>query len=127
LEGDAKPNFAKRQMVIERGEIWWTDLPEPKGSMPGFRHPVLVIQANKFNRTQLETFVGVIITTNLRLAKMPGNVLLEPKQSGLPGGSVVNITQIVTANKTDLLEFVGTLSERKMEQIDAGLRLVFSL
>jgi mRNA interferase MazF len=127
LEGDAKPNFAERQMVIERGEIWWTDLPEPKGSMPGFRHPVLVIQADKFNRTQLETFVGVVITTNLRLAKMPGNVLLEPKQSGLPGDSVVNITQIVTANKTDLLEFVGILSERKMEQIDEGLRLVLSL
>ena len=114
-------------MVIERGEIWWTDLPEPKGSMPGFRHPVLIIQADRFNRTQLDTFVGAVITTNLRLAKMPGNVLIEPKQSGLPEDSVVNVTQIVTANKTDLLEFIGTLSERKMEQIDEGLRLVLSL
>ena len=114
-------------MVIGRGEIWWTDLPEPKGSMPGFRHPVLVVQSDGFNRTQLETFVGIVITTNLRLAKMPGNILLEPQQSGLPEESVVNITQIVTANKTDLLEFVGTLSERKMEQIDKGLRLVLSL
>ena len=114
-------------MVIERGEIWWTDLPEPKGSMPGFRHPVLVVQSNKFNQTKLETFVGVVITTNLKLAKMPGNVLLTPKQSGLREDSVVNVTQIVTANRTDLLEFVGTLSERKMEQIDHGLRLVLSL
>lgn len=114
-------------MVIERGEIWWTHLPEPKGSMPGFRHPVLVVQSDKFNRTKLETFVGVVITTNLKLAKMPGNILLDPKQSGLPEDSVVNITQIVTANKADLLEFVGTLSERKMEQIEKGLRLILSL
>lgn len=114
-------------MTIERGEIWWTDLPEPKGSMPGFRHPVLIVQSDGFNRTQLKTFVGVVITTNLRLSKMPGNILLESKQSGLPEDSVVNVTQIVTANKTDLLEFVGTLSERKMEQVDRGLRLVLSL
>ena len=114
-------------MVIERGEIWWTDLPEPKGSMPGFRHPVLIIQANEFNQTRLETFVGAVITSNLRLAKMPGNVLLTPKQSGLSVESVVNITQIVTANKTDLFEFVGVISERKMEQIDKGLRLVLNL
>ena len=114
-------------MVIERGEIWWTDLPEPKGSMSSFRHPVVIVQSDKFNQTQLETFIGVVITTNLRLSKMPGNVLLEPKQSGLPEISVVNVTQIVIANKTDLLEFVGMLSERKMEQVEKGLRLVLSL
>lgn len=114
-------------MVIERGEIWWTDLPEPKGSMPGFRHPVLIIQADEFNQTRLETFIGAVITSNLRLANMPGNVLLTPKQSGLSVDSVVNITQIVTANKSDLFEFVGVISERKMEQIDKGLRLVLNL
>ena len=102
-------------------------MPESKGSMSGFRHPVLVIQSDEFSRTKLETFVRVVITTNLRLAKMPGNVLLDPKQSGLPEDSVVNVTQIVTAKKTDLLEFVGTVSERKMEQIEKGLRLVLSL
>jgi mRNA interferase MazF len=114
-------------MVVERGEIWWTDLPEPRGSIPGFRHPVLIIQSNKFNQTKLNTFVGVVITSNLRLSKMPGNVLIVPQQSGLPENSVVNVTQIVTADKTDLLEFVGSLSERKMEQIDQGLRLVLSI
>ena len=102
-------------------------MPESKGSMSGFRHPVLVIQSDEFSRTKLKTFVRVVITTNLRLAKMPGNVLLDPKQSGLPEDSVVNVTQIVTAKKTDLLEFVGTVSERKMEQIEKGLRLVLSL
>lgn len=114
-------------MEIERGEIWWTDLPESKGSMPGFRHPVLVLQSNKFNNSSLETFIGVVITTNLRLENMPGNVRITPRQSGLAQDSVVNLTQLVTANKADLLEFVGILSDRKMEQVEQGLRLVLSL
>ena len=114
-------------MVVERGEIWWTDSPEPKGSMPGFRHPVLILQANNYNQSGLSTIIGAVITTNLRLENMPGNVRIIPRQSGLTEDSVVNVTQIVTANKTDLLEFVDTLSERKMEQIDKGLRLVLSL
>ena len=114
-------------MEIGRGDIWWTDLPEPKGSMPGFRHPVLVIQSDKFNISGLGTFIGVVITTNLRLENMPGNVRISPRQSGLTQDSVVNVTQIVTANKADLLEFVGTLSERKLEQVEKGIRLVLSL
>ena len=114
-------------MVIERGEIWWTDLPEPQGSMPGYKHPVLILQSDKFNRSSLDTIIGVVITTNLRLKNMPGNILLTPRQSGLAQDSVLNITQIVTANKTDLMEFVGTLSEHKMEQINESLRLVLSL
>lgn len=114
-------------MEIERGEIWWTDLPEPKGSMPGFRHPILILQSNEFNSSSLNTFIGAVITTNLRLEKMPGNVLITPRQSGLSQDSIVNVTQLVTANKTDLLEFVGTLSERKMEQVEDGLRFVLSL
>lgn len=102
-------------------------MPEPKGSMPGYKHPVLILQSNKFNRSSLDTIIGAVITTNLRLENMPGNILITSRQSGLAQDSVVNITQIVTANKTDLLEFVGTLSERKMEQIEEGLRLVLSL
>ena len=127
MERIAKPGFAERRMEIERGEIWWTDLPEPKGSMPGFRHPVLVLQSDKFNNSSLETFIGAVITTNLRLENMPGNVRITPRQSGLAENSVVNLTQLVTANKADLLEFVGILSDRKMEQVDQGLRLVLSL
>ncbi len=114
-------------MEIRRGDVWWADLPEPKGSMPGFRHPIVIVQQNKFNLTNINTVIGIIITTNLHLENMPGNVLLKPRQSGLLEDSVVNISQIVTANKTDLLEYVGTLSKRKMEQIDKGLRLVLSL
>ncbi len=114
-------------MVIQRGEIWWADLPEPKGSMPGYRHPIVIVQSNNFNQSNLATVVGVVITTNRLLARMPGNVEISPQQSGLNIPSVVSMTQIVTANKSDLLEFVGTLPESKIEQIEEGLRVVLSL
>lgn len=114
-------------MVVERGEIWWADLPEPKGSMPGYRHPILIVQSDQFNRSNVGTVIGIIITTNLRLADMPGNVVLTPRQSGLTEKSVINITQVVTANKSDLLEFVGIVSSGKMAQVENGLRLVLSL
>lgn len=114
-------------MVIKRGEIWWADLPEPEGSMPGFRHPIVVIQSDEFNRSNLTTVIGIVITSNMRLAAMPGNVELGARQSGLPRDSVVSMTQIVTANKSDLMELVGSLPEAKIEQIEAGLRLVLSL
>ena len=114
-------------MVIERGEIWWADLPEPKGSMPGYRRPIVILQSNKFNQSNLATVVGVVVTSNLALAAMPGNVEISPRQSGLPLPSVINVTQIVTANKSDLLEFVGTLSESKIVQIEQGLRIILAL
>ncbi len=114
-------------MVVERGEIWWADLGEPRGSSPGFHRPVVIIQSDYFNKTRMNTLVVAIITTNLRLAEMPGNVLLSKRTSGLEKESVVNNSQIFTVDKTDLLDFVGTLPGRKMEQIDEGLRLVLSL
>jgi mRNA interferase MazF len=114
-------------MVIERGQIWWTDLPEPRGSSPGYEHQVVIIQSDDFNHTKLSTIIGAVITSNLDLAEMPGNVLILKNQSELPKDSVVNVTQIVTIDKTELSEYVGTLSERKMEQIEKGLRLVLSL
>ncbi len=114
-------------MVIERGEIYWADLPAPRGSNPGHRHPVLIVQSNNFNQTNLNTVIGAVITTNLRLAEMPGNVLLEKSKGGLPKDSVVNATQIVTIDKNELLEYVGSISAQKMEQVEKGLRLVLSL
>lgn len=95
--------------------------------MPGYKHPFLIIQSDKFNQSSLETVIGVVITTNLRLAKMPGNILLTPRQSGLPQDSVANLTQIVSANKSDLLEYVGSVSDSKMDQVAKGLRIVLSL
>lgn len=114
-------------MVINRGEIWWANLPEPIGSSPGFRRPVVIIQSDTFHKTNLNTTVVVSITTNLELKEMRGNVLLKKHQSGLPKDSVVNVTQLFTLDKRLLFEPVGSLSERKMEQIDKGLRLVLSL
>lgn len=114
-------------MVIERGEIWWADLGEPRGSSPGFHRPIVIIQSNDFNQTKIKTLIGAVITSNLRLAEMPGNVRLPKNFHSLEKESVVNVTQLFTINKEDLLEYVETLSEQKMEQIDKGLRLVLSI
>jgi mRNA interferase MazF len=113
--------------MVARGEIWWADLPEPSGSMPGYRRPILIIQSDKFNESKIATIVGIAITSNMALAGLPGNVTLLPRQSGLGIKSVANVTQIVTANKVDLLDFAGRLPEDKMEQIEQGLRLVLDL
>ena len=114
-------------MVGERGEIWWADLGEPRGSSPGFERPVVIIQSDFFNQTKLKTAIVAIITTNLHLANLAGNVLLSTRASGLESESVVNVSQIFTVDRQDLFDFVSTLSERKMEQFDEGLRLVLSL
>lgn len=114
-------------MVGKRGEIWWADLGEPRGSSPGFERPVVIIQSDFFNQSRINTLIVAIITSNLLLSEMAGNVKLSPRTSGLEKESVVNITQLFTIDKKDLLEYVETLSERKMEQIDKGLRLVLSL
>jgi len=114
-------------MVIERGEIYWADLPEPRGSDPGYEHPVLILQSNNFNQTTLNTVIGADITTSQRLSEMPGNVLLEKGKGGLSKDSVINVTQIITIDKNELLEFVGSVSAQKMEQVEKGLRLVLSL
>src|SRR5687767_11455382 len=114
-------------MVIKRGEIWWADLPEPVSSGPGFRRPVLVVQDDEFNNSLIRTVVVAIITTNLNLAAANGNVLLTSRQSGLPKDSVVNVSQLLTIDKSLLMENVQTLSESKMEQVGKGLRTVLSL
>lgn len=114
-------------MVIERGEIWWADLGEPRGSSPGFHRPVLIIQSDFFNQTLINTVIVSIITTNLRLVNMPGNLSLSPKASGLDKESVINISQLFTLDRADLLEYIGNISAQKMEQVEKGLRLVLSL
>jgi mRNA interferase MazF len=114
-------------MVINRGEIWWANLPEPAGSGPGFRRPVLIIQSDKFNHSKINTVVILTVSTNLKLVNSEGNILITAKQSGLPKDSVVNVSQLFTMDESLLDEYVETLSERKMEQIDKGLRLVLAL
>ncbi len=70
-------------MVVAQGDIWWADLPEPTGSGPGFRRPVVVVQGDAFNASRIATVVCVPLTSNLRWAAAPGNVLLSARLTGL--------------------------------------------
>jgi mRNA interferase MazF len=112
---------------VRRGEIWWADLPEPRRSEPGFRRPVLVIQANSFNGSRIQTVIVAVITGNLQLAGAPGNVLLPARAVGLPKDSVVNVSQLLTLDRDFLTEPVGALPMRLQSAIDNGLRLVLDL
>jgi mRNA interferase MazF len=114
-------------VVVQRREVWWADLEEPRGFEPGFRRPVLVVQADAFNRSKLRTVVGVVLTSNTRLLDAPGNVLLPSKATGLPRDSVANVTQIVTLDEDYLTERTGRVAPRLMAQVDAGLKLVLDL
>ena len=111
-------------MVINQGDVFWVDLGEPSGSGPGYRHPHVVIQNNVFNRSRINTVVVCALTSNLKRAKAPGNVLLEKEEANLPKQSVVNVSQIFTVDRRDLDEKIGTLSRRRVWQILEGVRLV---
>lgn len=110
-----------------RGEIWWADLGIPFGSEPGFKRPIVIIQDDSFNRSRIQTVIVVSITTNLNLADAPGNVYAEPKESGLPKSGVINISQISTIDKSRLIERVKMLPPRVMEEIDLGIKMIFSI
>jgi mRNA interferase MazF len=110
-----------------RGEIWWANLPDPVGSEPGYRRPVLIVQDDTFTQSQISTVIVVIITSTIRLAEAPGNVLLPRRVSGLSRDSVVNVSQIVTIDKTFLAERIGSLPDSLQEEIDEGLRAVLYL
>ncbi|MCY3775257.1 MAG: type II toxin-antitoxin system PemK/MazF family toxin [Candidatus Aminicenantes bacterium] len=114
-------------MVVARGEVWWADLDYPRGSEPGFRRPVVIVQADAFNRSRLKTILGVILTSNTRLLDAPGNVLLPATSTGLPKDSVANVTQIVTLDELYLSDRVGHVSRILMARVDSGLRLVLDL
>ena len=109
---------------IAQGEIWWGELGEPKGSLPGYRRPLVVIQGNSLNRSRLATVVCVAVTGNLEWAAAPGNVLLPSKASHLPKDSVANVSQIFTVDRSVLEERVSKLAPRFVEQILAGVDTV---
>jgi mRNA interferase MazF len=111
-------------MVVHRGEIWWADLAEPRGSEPGFRHPILLLQAEPFNRSRLRTAVGVVVSSNTRLLDAPGNVLLPAKEVGLPRDSVANVTQFITVDRDYLERRAGRVPPKIMARVEAGVRLV---
>lgn len=111
-------------MVIRQGDIYWIELDEPDGSEPGYRHPHVVVQNNLFNASKIRTVLVCPLTTNLKRAYAPGNVLLEPKESNLPKQSVINVSQLFTVDRSQLEEYVGTLSSRRITELLDGIKLI---
>ena len=112
---------------MQRGDIWWAELPIPVASEPGYRRPVLIIQSDEFNRSRIRTVIAAVLTTNLRLAQAPGNILLTTDETGLSQDSVVNVSQVITVDKSFLIEQVGQVDNSAMLLINEGLRLVLAL
>ncbi len=112
---------------MRRGEVWWADLGIPMGSGPGHRRPVLVVSSNVFNESRISTAIVAVITSNLRLSLAPGNVLVQPRDTGLSRKSVVNVSQLLTLDKGVLTERVGHLPGDRLEEVEAGLLKILDL
>lgn len=113
--------------MIRRGEVWWADLPPARASEPGFRHPVLIVSADDFNRSKIRTVLCVLLSSNERLAAAPGNVALSRRQTSLPKRSVANVSQLITLDKRFLERRVGRVPGSSLDEIESGLRLVMDL
>jgi mRNA interferase MazF len=113
--------------VVNRGDIWWAELPEPTASEPGFKRPVIILQSNEFNRSRIDTIIVVVVTSNLRLATAPGNIKLPKTKTGLNKESVANVSQIITLDKRFLSEKIGQLDHLMMHQLDEGIGLILGL
>jgi mRNA interferase MazF len=111
-------------VTVSQGEVWWADLGEPRGSKPGFRRPILIIQGDALNRSRIATAVCVALTSNVKWASAPGNVLLSETATGLPKESVANVSQIVTLDKSELTVRVGKLPKAKLELVLSGVDVV---
>jgi mRNA interferase MazF len=110
--------------VVEQGEIWWAELPEPTGSAPGYRRPVVIVQGDALNRSRLATTICVPLTSNVKWASAPGNVFLKSSTTGLPKDSVANASQIVAIDKALLVERAGKLAASKIRLLLAGIDIV---
>ncbi len=113
--------------MIRRGQIWWVDFGEPRGSEPGFLHPALVLQRDEVNASKISTVVVCVLTSNRALAAAPGNVMLSKRHTRLPKNSVANASQIATVNRTDLRTLVSTLPARVLQDVEEGLRWFLQL
>jgi mRNA interferase MazF len=111
-------------VVISQGEVWWADVPQPVGSEPGFRRPVVLVQGDALNRSRIATVVCVPLTSNLKWTDAPGNVLLKARITSLPKDSVANVSQLVTLDKSFLTERVGKLPAAKLELVLSGIDVV---
>ena len=111
-------------MEIKQGDIFWIDLGVPHGSGQGYKHPHVIAQNNIFNLSRINTVVVCAVTSNLRLSKAPGNILLKKGEGGLKKDSVINISQIITVDKADLVEKIGRLSPARIKQMVDGIKLL---
>ena len=112
---------------MKKGEIWWASLEEPRGSEPGFRRPVVIISSNEFNKSKIQTVIVVAITSNIRLSEAPGNFKLTKKGSGLNRESVVNVSQLLTLDKSFLNEKSGKLNTKQNQLLNYGLQLALNV
>ena len=112
---------------MKRGEVWWAGLAAPRGSEPGYRRPVLIVQSDPFNQSRIRTVVVAVVTSNLKLGAAPGNVVLKKRRSHLPKNSVVNVSQLLTLDRSFLIRCVSSLSAKVMSEVDEGLRKVMGL
>ena len=112
---------------MKKGEIWWASLSEPRGSEPGFRRPVVIISSNAFNDSNINTCLVAVLTSNLHLANAPGNIKITKKASKLSRDSVINVSQILTVDKSFLTEKISNLNPQYANALNDGLKLVFGL
>ncbi|MCX7783870.1 MAG: type II toxin-antitoxin system PemK/MazF family toxin [Meiothermus sp.] len=112
---------------MQRGEVWWVDLPAPRGSESGYTRPALVVQSDLYTRSALRTVVVVLLTSNLALAAAPGNVFVQAGSSGLQRDSVVNVTQILTLDKRFFIERIGAVDAQTLELVESGIKRVLAL
>jgi mRNA interferase MazF len=110
--------------LIRQGDVFWVDLGEPSGTGPGFLHPHVVIQNDVFNRSRLSTVAVCTVTSNLKRAQVPGNVLLDAGEANLPKPSVVVVSQLFTVDKDELVERIGTLSPERLRHVLDGIYLL---
>jgi mRNA interferase MazF len=110
--------------VIAQGDIYWVELSRPRGSGPGYRHPLVVVQNNAFNRSRINTVVVCALTSNMARSAAPGNVALRKGEANLPRRSVVNVSQLITVDKTALTKKIGTLSKTRVREILDGIAIV---
>lgn len=112
---------------MKKGEIWWASLDEPRGSEPGFRRPVVIVSSNEFNESKIQTIIVSTITSNISLSEAPGNFKLTKKGSGLNRESVVNVSQLLTLDKSFLSEKSGKLNSKQSQLLNYGLQLVLNI
>jgi mRNA interferase MazF len=118
---------SSRTVVMKRGEVWWATLPQPRASEPGYRRLVLIVQSDAFNQSAIRTVIVAVITSNLRLAAAPGNVMLRKRESRLAKDSIVNVSQFLTLSKDFLADRMARIPPARIREVESGSRLVLSL